>query len=371
MSPRLVLDVSVPCDRFTVRLHWETSERSLALFGPSGAGKTTILEAVAGLRPGAAGVIEVDGRTWLDSSRGLSLAPEERGVGYVPQDTLLFPHLDVLGNVRVGRRRAGSNGKHKSTERILELLELGPLARRPVTALSGGERQRVALARALCSGPGVLLLDEPLAGLDLPLRRRILPYLLRIREELSIPTLYVSHNASEVLLLAREVAVLAAGRMLALGRPQDVFTSPSILPMAHAEGFENVLRGKVLSLEGSSAVVEIDPELTVTVTGGGLSSGQQVAVGVRADDIIVGVQKPAGLSAQNILPGTVRELRRTPDGELEDGAIAVVVAVGRARIPIVTVVTPRAAGQLELAPGRQVYLVFKAQACRVLAAMGA
>src|SRR5437899_8925254 len=167
----MVLDLTVPLDRFTLSIAWETSERFLGIFGPSGAGKTTILEAIAGLRRTARGVIRLDGRTCLDSERGIDLPPELRGVGYVPQDGLLFPHRDVFGNLLAGWRRAvqaaaplGSEPRRRlAPERVLEVLELASLARRPIATLSGGEQRRVALGRALCSGPDLLLLDEPLA----------------------------------------------------------------------------------------------------------------------------------------------------------------------------------------------------------------
>src|SRR5882672_887390 len=166
MSGGIDLDFRVPLGRFALSLVWKTADSSLGLFGPSGAGKTTALEAIAGLRRDAQGFIRVNDETWLDTSRGLRTPPEERGVGYVPQDTLLFPHRDVMGNLTAGRRRAERPGaKRLSAERVVEVLELGDLRSRAITTLSGGERQRVALGRALCSGPGLLLLDEPLASL--------------------------------------------------------------------------------------------------------------------------------------------------------------------------------------------------------------
>jgi len=227
MRHGIVLDITLSLDRFTLSVRWETVENSLGIFGPSGAGKTTILESVAGLRKAARGVIRVNGQSWLDSARGLCLPPERRGVGYVPQDALLFPHRNVMENLLSGRRRAERAAKKSvAPDRVLEVLELTDLGRRDVVSLSGGERQRVALGRALCSGPDLLLLDEPLANLDLPLRRRILPYLFKVREEFAIPTLYVSHDATEIKTLSREVLVLDAGKVRAHGHPDEVLTDP-------------------------------------------------------------------------------------------------------------------------------------------------
>ena len=180
-----------------------------ALFGPSGAGKTTVLDAIAGLRRPASGVISIHDRVLFDAARGVSLAPHQRHVGYVPQDVALFPHMDVRRNVLYGRRP----GQRLSLETVVQMLEVGALLGRRVSELSGGERQRVALARALMSAPELLLLDEPLAAVDVERRRRILPYVVRVRDQLGIPVIYVSHDRAEVDQLADRVIVLQDGRV--------------------------------------------------------------------------------------------------------------------------------------------------------------
>jgi molybdate transport system ATP-binding protein len=368
VSPVLAVSIEVPLGRFDLKVDWETDETFLGVFGHSGAGKTTFLEALAGLRREARGRIGMNGRTWLDSSRGLFLPPEERGVGYVPQETLLFPHRNVLGNLLSGsRRRRRSTGKGPSLERVLEVLELSVLRDREVAALSGGERKRVALGRALCSGPDLLLLDEPLSDLDVPLRGRILPYLLRVQEEFRLPAITVSHDATEVTLLAREAAVLEAGRVMALGRPGEVLTSRSVFPMARSEGFENVLRGRVVESSGATAMLDLEPGLRVLVAGEGLPAGREVVFGVRAEDLILSAAAPAGLSAQNILPGSVVEIRAEGTGE-GTGPVVVIVSLGRSGLRLVATITPRALRQMDLRAGREVHLVFKAHACRLLAA---
>lgn len=367
--PNLLLDITVPLDRFTLSVRWESSEAALGIFGPSGAGKTSILESIAGLRRGVRGAIRVGEETWLDSSRGLSLAPERRGVGYVPQDALLFPHRDVMGNVLSGRRRAERTAARRvAPERVLEVLELTDRRRSDVSSLSGGERQRVALGRALCSGPALLLLDEPLAGLDQPLRRRILPYLFRIQQEFAIPTIYVSHEAAEVGLLSREVLVLAAGSEVARGRPEEVFIDPAVYPMARAGGFENLLPGRVVESSEAVALVELEPGTRITVAGAGLQPGREVRVAARAEDLILAIHPPEGLSAQNILAGEVREIREPVPREGSAGQVVVVVTVGRFPTPLVATITTQACRQLALRPGRRVHLVCKANALHVLAA---
>jgi molybdate transport system ATP-binding protein len=363
----LHLDIKIPLERFAVEVRWESLERSLGIFGHSGAGKTTILEAIAGLRPQARGSIEVWGAKWLDSEAGLNLPPERRRVGYVPQDTLLFPHLDVLGNLLSGARRAGNRFIPKTPpEKVLEVLELEPLKRAKVTELSGGERQRVALGRALCSGPGLLLLDEPLAGLDLPLRRRILSYLLRVREEFELPTIYVSHDATEMSILSGEVLVLSEGRRVARGRPEKVFLDTGVLPMFREEGFENVLEARPLDTRESGLLVEIDPGLTVLVAAPGAAGGGKVLFGLRAEDILLATRPPEGISAQNVLPGIVREVREDGAGE-KDGGVMVLVTLGRGQRRIAALITKQARVRLGLREGMEVNLVFKAQSCRVLA----
>jgi molybdate transport system ATP-binding protein len=179
----------------------EMRARTTALYGPSGSGKTSLLEAIAGLRTPASGRIELMDRTVFDS-RGVFVQPRDRGVGYVPQDDALFPHLSVRRNIFYGAP------EHADASHVIEVLEIAPLLDRGVTHLSGGERKRVALARALLSRPNVLLLDEPLAGVDLELRTRVLAYLLRVRDEFPIPMIYVTHQREEVEAICEEIVVI-------------------------------------------------------------------------------------------------------------------------------------------------------------------
>jgi molybdate transport system ATP-binding protein len=377
MTPALRLDLEVPCGSFDLAIAWETERTALGLFGASGAGKSSVLEALAGIRRGVRGRIEVGGRTWLDSGRGIALAPEARGVGHVPQEAALFPHRDVLGNLRFGERRARRHGqatRRLLPEAVLELLELTHLARRPVTALSGGERQRVALGRALCSAPDLLLLDEPLASLDLPLRRRILPYLLRIRDDFGIPTVHVSHDPSEITLLSREICVLAAGRVVACGPPREIFGAHSLaggaagLTGRSGQEMVTVFEGTVAAVAESLAMIEIEPGLQIAVADeGSFTPGQRIAFELRASDILVACAPVAGLSAQNVLAGTVREVHLPPAGEIHAAAV-VSALLGREGRPIAAVVSRRACRELGLTAGAPIQVIFKAQACRLLAA---
>jgi molybdate transport system ATP-binding protein len=195
---------------FVLDLNEQLAAGITALFGPSGSGKTTTLDAIAGLRRPTAGTIAIHDRILFDAGRGIDLPPHQRHVGYVPQDVALFPHMNVRRNVLYGRRP----GQKLSLETVVEMLEVDGLLDRRVPQLSGGERQRAALARALMSAPELLLLDEPLAAVDVERRRRILPYLVRVRDELRIPVIYVSHDRGEVDRLADRVIVLRDGHAM-------------------------------------------------------------------------------------------------------------------------------------------------------------
>lgn len=206
------LDIALTQGTFALDATVMLDAPAAALFGPSGAGKTTVLDTIAGLRTPVRGRIAIDGRLLYSSTDRVNVPPHYRRVGYVPQDVALFPHMNVRRNLLYGRHA----GVSPAFDRVIGMLEIEGLIDRRVTELSGGERQRVALGRALMSGPSLLLLDEPLAAVDVPLRRRILPYLRRVRDELRVPILYVSHDPEEVAELASVVVRLDAGRVTSL-----------------------------------------------------------------------------------------------------------------------------------------------------------
>jgi molybdate transport system ATP-binding protein len=220
---------------FLLQLDLELNAKVVGIFGSSGAGKTSLLEAVAGLRKPSSGFIAIDDRVLTDLPSGLNLPPEQRGVGYVPQDLALFPHLSVRKNLLYGFSPATSSPS-LSLDHVAQVLEIEPLLDRSTAELSGGQKQRVAFARALLASPRLLLMDEPLASLDRELQLKIIPYLQRIRDEFQIPMLYVSHSPDEVAALCDRVIVMRDGKCVRICEPTDVFepsTSMALKPQIY------------------------------------------------------------------------------------------------------------------------------------------
>jgi molybdate transport system ATP-binding protein len=336
---------------FELDFAFESEAASVGIFGPSGSGKTSVLELTAGWRRARSGHARVGDRTLFDSERGIDLPIEARGVGYVPQDLLLFPHWSVARNVTAGGAQR--------FERVMDVLELSGLVERRVDSLSGGERQRVALARALCSGADLLALDEPMGALDLPLRRRILPWLVRVREEFGVPMLLVSHDPTEIQALCEHVVILRGGKVFRRGPPGEVLAE-ALRP--ERASFENVLRGVVRATRPGSADVELAPGILLRVSDADLAPDQGALVGIRAEDILLARERPNGLSARNILPGKVLSARHT------DGECDLTVALAE-RLRLHVHVTPEAVRELGLEAGVGVHLVIKTHSCRVLAAL--
>ena len=213
----LTVEIEKRLGDFTLGARFESAGGITAVFGPSGAGKTTLVNAIAGLIAPDRGRIAIDGTVLFDSERRINLAPHRREIGYIFQEGRLFPHLSVSRNLDYGRRMRGLPEDAKQLERIVSLLDIGHLLERRPGKLSGGERQRVAIGRALLARPRLLLLDEPLASLDAARKREILPYLERMRDEVGVPMVYVSHQAAELRRIATSVVRLEAGRVAAAG----------------------------------------------------------------------------------------------------------------------------------------------------------
>ncbi|WP_440997709.1 molybdenum ABC transporter ATP-binding protein [Arhodomonas sp. SL1] len=325
-----------------------------AVFGPSGSGKTTLLRLIAGLEQVPGGYVAVDGETWQG---GACVVPvHRRPVGYVFQDARLFPHLNVADNLEYGRRRSTAAMDESGLAHAIELLGIGHLLERMPSGLSGGERQRVAIARALALRPRLLLMDEPLAALDAERKREILPYLERLRGELDVPMLYVSHSPDEVARLADHLVVLEQGRALASGPLRQILARLD-LPIRLGDDAGVVLDAVVGAVDRGWHLMRLD------FAGGalwardhGVAAGRAVRVRVLARDVSLARQRPAPSSIQNVLPGQVDAL----GDEEHPGTMLARVRVGEDLL--LARLTRRAAASLGIAPGADVWLQVKSVA---------
>ncbi len=353
------LDLELPLASFPLKVAARLEDGITAVMGPSGAGKTSLLEAIAGLRRAARGRLAVGGRVLMDSAAGVCLPPEARRVGYVPQDAGLFPHLRARDNVRFGAR-----GDDDAVAGAIATLELGHLLDRYPASLSGGEKQRVGLARALATRPGLLLFDEPLASLDVGLRERILPYLLRVRDEWKTPALYVTHNVGEALALSSRMLLLREGRVEAAGAPFDLLAAPALASAAEP-GLDNLFAARVRGhdLEGGVTIVDLASGQGLSVPlAAALAPGSAVTLAVRAEDVIVANRRPEGLSARNLFEVQIEAISRSG----ADATLRCAPVGSGASLGWMVRVTPSAAASLALAPGQTVFLAVKSHSVRLV-----
>ena len=333
----------------------------VALFGASGAGKSTLVKALAGLVRPLAGHIRLGEQTWFDAARGIDVATERRRVGYVFQDARLFPHLDVRGNLGYGSRRAPPSEAYANHDEVVALLGLGALLRRRVHELSGGERQRVALARALLAQPQLLLLDEPLAAVDVARRQEVLPYLETLRDRYAIPMLYVSHEYDEVLRLASFVVLLEGGAAVASGSPAQLSAHPRMRALIGNEAVGAVLEATVVAVESPSGLARLSlGPATLRVSLPGATVGVRVRLNVLARDVILATAAPQGLSVRNSLEGSITALA-------DEDADAVLVTVAVGPFSVFARITRAAVADLALQPGMAVWALVKAASLRTQA----
>jgi len=348
----------IPLANFDLDIDASFDSRITAIFGPSGSGKTTLLDAVAGLRRIVDGEITIDGRTLYSSARRINLPPQQRGVGYVPQEGALFPHLSVRKNILFGAERGYTNNSIK-TNHVLNVLEIGHLLDRPVTNVSGGEAQRVALARAILSQPELLLLDEPLAALDIGLKEKILPYLGRVRDEFQIPMIYVTHNLTEVLTLADWVLMIKQGKLITQGVPKQVLRSSHAILQIPEEQFENVFTVTFVESDADAGRTKVrlssGEELFIPFLQH--SSDRPFQIRISADDIIVATQNPQGISAGNVVPGTIRTI------DLLEGQAMLTVFAGE---EFYVRLTAAAVSKLGLRDDSRVFLIMKTRSFHLL-----
>jgi molybdate transport system ATP-binding protein len=349
-SPSFVLDVAC-----------EIPSGITILFGPSGAGKSTLLDCLAGLTRPDEGRISMDGELMFDSQSGTNLPPQKRQIAYVFQSLALFPHMDVAANVSYGLANLSPEERRARVDAALAAFHVADLKARKPAAISGGERQRVALARSLVTSPRVLLLDEPLTGLDAQLKSSIIDDLRAWNSGQRIPIVYVTHNREEVDALGERVIAMDQGRVIESGSPQNVLDAPRRWRLAQAAGFENLLQGKVLDLRESDGVMRIRLEASkceIEVPLGYAVPGDLVRIAVRAGDILLATERPRGLSARNVLEGRIKSI--------EQRGTIIVIRVDCGVIFSANV-TPGAARALELVAEGKVWLVLKTHSCHLIA----
>jgi len=326
-----------------------------ALFGRSGSGKTSVVNMLAGLQRPQSGHIRLDGVSLFESGQNLHMPPERRRLGYVFQDGRLFPHLSVRANLNYGRRlNPPAEGAHFSFDRVVDLLGLGGLLDRRPHRLSGGEKQRVAIGRALLANPRLILMDEPLAALDQARKEEILPYIEKLRDEMEIPIVLVSHAVEEIVRLADTVIALDQGRVLAAGPMEEVMSRLDVVGEIGGGDVGSVVAAQVLDHDFDHHLTRLafgDQILLVPLMPQ-LIAGAQVRARVRARDVAIALEQPKGISVLNMFPGIIREIRE-PDPSQRD----VLLDVG---VPLWSRVSAMAAESLCLTPGQTVHALVKA-----------
>jgi molybdate transport system ATP-binding protein len=338
---------------FALDVRFESDATVTALFGRSGAGKTSVIAAIAGLVRPAQGRIVVSGAVLFDSAEGIFVPKHKRRIGTVFQEGRLFPHLTVRHNLLYGRWFAPRASRHAHPDEVLALLGIRHLLDRRPGALSGGEKQRVAIGRALLASPRALLMDEPLAALDDARKAEILPYLERLRDESEIPIVYVSHAVAEVARLAATIVVLAEGRVEAAGAVSDVLGRLDLIPLRVPEDIGEVVEATVTAHSEEFDLTALDiAGGTLRVPRQDLAIGARARLFIRARDVMIATRKPEGLSALNVLAARIAEIGKA------DGA-SVDLRLDLGGTTLLARLTRKSLHDLGLVPGSTVFAVIK------------
>lgn len=353
----LLLEAELNRGRFNLDVRLELDDGVTGLFGPSGSGKSTVLGIAAGLVRPDRGKIALDGATLYDGAAGLCLPPHRRRIGLVFQDSQLFPHYSVKGNLLYGLRQVPDRERRFRFDDIVDLLALGPLLNAHPRRISGGEKQRVALGRSLLASPRLLLLDEPLAALDQELKAQILPFLQKIRDELRLPMIFVSHALPEILHLTDRLALIAQGRTLASGRLEEILRSG---PETGHFGPDNLLAATIEShdVEGGCTLAHSRGLRLVLPLRAAQEPGRTAYVSVHRGEIALARSAVSGLSIQNQWPGRIVKIEPRGTG------VQVHLDVGA---PLIAEISPRACRELALQEGETVCALIKTRSFSYLA----
>ena len=350
----LLVDVRHAQGSFRLEVAFESKGRLTAIFGASGSGKTSLVNVIAGLTRADHARIAIEGKMLVDTTKGVWLPPPQRRIGYVFQDAQLFPHLTVEGNLGYGQWFTPAAERYANRAQILELLGIGHLLARRPRDLSGGEKQRVAIGRALLASPRLLLMDEPLASLDQRRKDEIMPFLERLRDEIKIPIVYVSHSVAEVMRLASDVAVLGQGKLLAFGSASEIAQRLDLVPVEERDEGGAIIDMAVAAHDEGFAMTKLSPAAgDIFVPGFIGPAGTPARVRIRARDVMLATEEPRNVSALNILSGTVTEI-----AESSPSSVNVTLDCGGSAI--VSRITRQSAVALSLKAGTRAYAVVKA-----------
>jgi molybdate transport system ATP-binding protein len=341
-----------------LEVQFQVNNEIAVLFGPSGAGKTTTLLMIAGIVAPDAGTIRLNGERYFDSAGGVNRPLQKRGVGFVFQDYLLFPHMTALQNVEYGARESSPAARRRCSLELLELFGISSVAQRRPHSLSGGEQQRVALARALASRPSLLLLDEPLSAVDVSTRARLLREIRQAQRAAGIPFLYVTHHRADMVRIGDAALLLHAGRILQRGNPVQVLNTPASMSAARVLGPDNLLLATIAEQRPEEGLTVLEAEGCRLLAGYmDMPVGREVTVGISSEDIIVSPQPVAMTSARNLLSGSITSM-------IEGGGHLELLA--NCGVNLRVSITRQAVKTLGLAPGVPVYLLIKANACHII-----
>lgn len=355
MVSMLEVDVRRRLGKLQIEAAFSAGSGVTALFGRSGAGKTSIVNMISGLLKPDEGRIAANGRLLFDSAQRVSLPVHKRRIGYVFQDDRMFPHLTVRQNLAYGRWFTPRHERSASFDQVVEMLDIAPLMDRLPAALSGGEKQRVAIGRALLASPRLLLMDEPLASLDEHRKQDILPYIERLRDETQIPIVYVSHSLNEVARLANTIVLVSEGAVAAAGETTEILARTDLFPLTGRFEAGAVIECRVAGRDKKTGLLRLASKAgELLVPSPDIARGTVLRTRIRARDVMIATERPRGLSALNTLPAQIVEVRADPpyaDIRLDAGGEALLARI-----------TEYSVRNLGLKKGRKVFAVIKSTA---------